>query len=101
MNTEFIKVLKLKEIVQQINPICIKCNKKMKSKGQNQGFQCIKCGNRHSKKTRVETKRKLESKLYLPEISAHRHLTRPHQRIGKNNKIDFSDTESWFCVYRN
>ena len=101
INVEFIEILHLEKIFSISNPLCQDCNKKMKSKGQNQGFQCVRCGNRNSKKTRVEIKRKLEPKLYLPKISAHRHLTRPHQRIGKNNKIDFDDTKSWFCVYRN
>ena len=101
INVEFIEILHLEKIFSFPNPLCQDCNKKMKSKGQNQGFQCVRCGNRNSKKTRVEIKRKLEPKLYLPKISAHRHLTRPHQRIGKKNKIDFDDTKSWFCVYRN
>ena len=101
INVEFIEILRLEKISFFSNPFCVDCNKKMKSKGRNQGFQCVRCGKRRSKQTPVEIKRKLEPKLYLPKISAHRHLTRPHQRIGKNNKIDFSDTESWFCVYRN
>ena len=73
----------------------------MKSKGQNQGFQCVKCGKRKPKKLQVEIKRKLELKLYIPKNSAHRHLTRPQERIGRNNRIDFDDTKSWFCVYGN
>ena len=99
VNVEFIEILHLEKFFSYSNPLCLDCDKKMKSKGQNQGFQCVKCGNRNSRKTCVEIKRKLEPKLYLPKVSAHRHLTRPRQRIGKNNKIDFDDTKSWFCVY--
>ena len=56
----------------------------MKSKGRNQGFECIKCNN-HSKSKDVEPiSRKIKQKLYLPTISSQRHLTRPYQRQGKN-----------------
>ena len=99
VNVEFFKVLHLEKIFSFSNPSCLNCKKRMKSKGKNQGFQCVKCGNKKPKKIQVETKRKLKSKLYIPTNSAHRHLTRPSERIGRNNRIDFDDTQSWFCVY--
>ena len=72
----------------------------MKSKGRNQGFQCIKCGAKNLKKTTMEIPRKIKKQLYIPKISAHRHLTRPLQRTGKTNKtIAFDNSQSWFCVY--
>ena len=50
----------------------------------------------------VEIKRKIKKQLYIPKISAHRHLTRPLQRIGITNKISkFDKSLSWFCVYGN
>jgi tRNA(Ile2)-agmatinylcytidine synthase len=74
----------------------------MKSKGQNQGFQCIRCGKKAIKKTSIEIPRKIKKQLYLPKISAHRHLSRPLQRIGIVNKsTKFDKSLSWFCVYRN
>jgi tRNA(Ile2)-agmatinylcytidine synthase len=74
----------------------------MKSKGQNQGFQCIRCGKKATKKTNIEIPRKIKKQLYLPKISAHRHLSRPLQRIGIVNKSSkFDKSLSWFCVYRN
>jgi tRNA(Ile2)-agmatinylcytidine synthase len=74
----------------------------MKSKGQNQGFQCTRCGNKDSKKIPIEIPRKIKKQLYLPKISAHRHLTRPLQRIGTINKATkFDKSLSWFYVYRN
>ena len=100
INLEFIKIISLKKNLSQTNPICKKCKKKMKSKGRNQGFQCIKCGAKNLKKTSLEIPRQIKKQLYIPKISAHRHLTRPLQRTGKTNKtIAFDNSQSWFCVY--
>jgi tRNA(Ile2)-agmatinylcytidine synthase len=102
INLEFLDVLALEKNVSLSNPNCKKCNKKMKSKGQNQGFQCTRCGKKDSKKIPVEISRKIKKQLYLPKISAHRHLTRPLQRIGTINKATkFDKSLSWFYVYRN
>ena len=102
INLEFIDIIHLEKNLVKSNPICKKCNKKMKSKGQNQGFQCIRCGKKASKKITVEISRKVKKQLYIPNMSAHRHLTRPLQRIGISNKTSkFNKYLSWFCVYRN
>ena len=102
LNIEFIEILTLKKTLQETNPFCTKCNKKMKSKGRNQSFQCIKCGSKHSKKEILEIPRNIEKRLYIPITTAHRHLTRPAQRIGKINKNSkFDESSSWFCVYEN
>ena len=72
----------------------------MKSKGQNQGFQCVRCGKKNPKKMIVEVSRKIKKQLYLPKISAHRHLSRPVQRLGITNKpTKFDASLSWFHVY--
>jgi tRNA(Ile2)-agmatinylcytidine synthase len=69
----------------------------MKSKGKNQGYQCSKCGNTRLTKVKQEIPRQIEKQFYLPVTSAHRHLTRPLQRIGKfNNKIEFNNSKKWF-----
>jgi len=100
INLEFLDVIELERNIELSNPSCKKCNKKMKSKGRNQGFQCIRCGKKSSKKTTIEIPRKIKKQLYLPKISAHRHLTRPLQRIGTINKTTkFDNSLSWFCVY--
>ena len=102
INLEFLDVLTLEKNISISNPNCKKCNKKMKSKGQNQGFQCIRCGKKASKKISTVISRKIKKELYLPKISAHRHLTRPLQRIGIINKATkFDKSLSWFYVYRN
>ena len=102
MNLEFLDILTLEKNFLISNPNCVKCDKKMKSKGQNQGFQCIRCGRKASKKISIEIPRKIKKQFYLPQISAHRHLTRPLQRIETINKdTKFDKSISWFHVYRN
>ncbi|MCV0410944.1 tRNA(Ile)(2)-agmatinylcytidine synthase [Nitrosopumilus sp.] len=102
INLEFIDVIHLEKKLVTSNPLCKKCNKKMKSKGKNQGFQCIRCGKKALSKTSNEVSRKIQKKLYIPKMSAHRHLTRPSQRVGLINKsTKFDESQLWFCVYRN
>ena len=72
----------------------------MKSKGIGQGFQCTKCGKKSASKTILEIPRKIQSKLYIPSVSAHRHLTRPTQRIKKRNKnIQFNNSIPWMHIF--
>ena len=100
VNVEFLDVLELAKNILLTNPTCKKCNKKMKSKGNRQGFECIRCGSKLFSKSNLEIPRKLESKLYLPAVSAHRHLTRPYQRIRKRNRIVPFDTSlPWIHVF--
>ena len=100
LNVEFLDVLQLAKHNLSANPTCRKCNKRMKSKGDKQGFECIKCGNKSASKTTLMLPRKIECKLYLPATSAHRHLTRPYQRLKKRNKnIQFNDSIPWIHVF--
>ena len=100
INLEFIDIISLVKNTTLTNPECTKCHKKMKSKGANQGFQCIRCGKKALKKISTEISRNIKKQLYLPNISAHRHLSRPLQRIGTVNKSSkFDKSISWFCVY--
>ena len=100
VNVEFLDVMELAKDIRVSNPSCKKCSKKMKSKGSKQGFECTKCGNRSYVKSTSEIPRKIQCKLYLPVMSAHRHLTRPYQRIKKRNRQTRFDTLiPWFYVY--
>ena len=97
LNVEFLEILDLKKHVVMVNPICKRCDKHMKSKGKNQGYQCSKCGNTSMIKIRQEIPRQIKKQFYLPVVSAHRHLTRPMQRIGKiNTKMEFNNSKRWF-----
>lgn len=100
INLEFLEVLKLKRNIIMENPLCIKCIKKMKSKGRAQGFECIKCGEQSNSKIKKTIPRKISVGLYLPVVSAHRHLTRPKQRLGVINKDqNFDDSLPWILKY--
>ena len=100
INIEFLDILALEKSISVSNPNCNKCHKKMKSKGNNQSFQCVRCGKRAPKKIFNEVSREIKKQLYLPKMSAHRHLTRPLQRIGTVNSVtDFDESISWFCIY--
>ncbi|MGI0007575.1 MAG: TiaS agmantine-binding domain-containing protein [Nitrosotalea sp.] len=97
LNVEFLEVLDLQKHMIMTNPTCMKCNKHMKSKGKNQGYQCSKCGNTGLTKVRQEIPRQIGTQFYLPVVSAHRHLTRPMQRIGKiNTNMEFHNSKRWF-----
>lgn len=101
INIEYIDVLHLEKSSSVSNPLCKRCNKKMKSKGSNQGFQCVRCNEKASKKIVTSIPRNIKEQLYLPKMTAHRHLTRPLQRIGVCNKpAKFDSSVSWFCVYK-
>jgi len=100
INLEFIDIVSLEKNTTLTNPECKKCHKKMKSKGLNQGFQCVRCGKKASEKISTEISRRIKKQLYLPNLSAHRHLTRPLQRVGTVNKSPkFDKSISWFRVY--
>ncbi|MDE1763205.1 MAG: DUF1743 domain-containing protein [Thaumarchaeota archaeon] len=100
INIEFIEIVKLAEYTIQANPICKKCTKRMKSKGRNQGYKCEKCGKTSGNKVLERIPRKIKEQLYLPVASAHRHLTRPLQRISKfNTKTEFDDSRKWFHTF--
>ena len=99
LNVEFFEVLKLETKSIVSNPLCQKCNKKMKSKGKNQGFECIRCGRTTTKKMTQTIPRNIKNQLYIPQSSAHRHLTRPQQRLHViNKKSNFSNSSKWFHV---
>ena len=95
-NIEFLKPLKLERHTIQKNPPCKKCDKRMKSKGKNQGFQCNKCGRKSRRKITITIPRKISKKMYILSVSAHRHLTKPIQRFNRiNKKIHFSKKIQW------
>jgi len=98
LNIEFLEILQLEKNVVLKNPTCPKCQKNMKSRGRGQGYECKKCVQISQNKILKEIPRELEKELYLPILSAHRHLTRPLQRINRfNTTIKFDNSKKWFC----
>ncbi len=83
LNLEYVLPLELIEKIAYENPKCAKCRVSLSSEGRSQGFQCPKCGalNRAGQKTVIVQSRPIkEGLLYLPDLKAHRHLTKPLQR---------------------
>lgn len=101
LNVEYIRILKLAKQYSAVNPTCSACNKKMKSKGVGQGFECVKCGKKTHQKQEIEISRTLHKKTYIPVVLAHRHLTRPLHRKSNNKKSTFSDKIPWFKTFEN
>lgn len=85
LNVEFLSILSLKAIVLLINPVCKKCEKRMKSEGRRKGFQCERCKSKTFDKCNVTQPRNLIAGMYLPVVRSHRHLTKPIQRFGQEN----------------
>ena len=69
----------------------------MKSKGVNQGFQCNKCGKKSKNKIGITIPRAISKKMYIPSVSAHRHLTKPIQRFDKINQKNHFDEKIQWC----
>jgi tRNA(Ile2)-agmatinylcytidine synthase len=82
INLEKIKVKKLVKKIEKIeNPVCPKCGKHMKSKGFNQGYKCVKCGEKSNKPLFKEVKRTLKFGFYEVPVCARRHLSKPLKRF--------------------
>jgi len=100
LNLEFIQILKLEKKSKLVNPFCKKCKKHMKSKGKNQEFQCVRCKNTSTHKIRQFITRQLKEQIYIPDVSAHRHLTKPIQRMKQKSKSEkFKPNSSWITNF--
>ena len=100
LNLEFIQIIKLKKKFKLINPFCTDCKKHMKSKGKNQGFQCVRCKKTANHKNCQFMTRSIEKKIYIPDVSAHRHLTKPVQRMKQKPKSEkFNPNSSWITNF--
>jgi tRNA(Ile2)-agmatinylcytidine synthase len=81
LNVEYIRVLEVAEKYIYMNPLC-SCGKRLKSEGKNKGYICKHCGYsiRDASKVRVRVHRDIKEGLYLTDVKAHRHLTKPLRR---------------------
>jgi tRNA(Ile2)-agmatinylcytidine synthase len=70
------------------NPTCLICGKHMKSAGRGQGFRCERCSIGSSKlaKRAVRKSRSIRPGIYVPALKAHRHLTKPLSRYGREKE---------------
>jgi len=85
INLEKLEVLGLAARTASQNPLCPKCRKRMKSAGKDQGFRCRQCKSHELQKIHSEIQRDLQPGVYLPPPRAHRHLTKPIVRYGREH----------------
>lgn len=87
LNLEGLEIVNLAPDIRFLNPICPHCMKRMKSAGTRKGFKCAKCGHKdpEGQKFEDQIERKINTGLFLPPLSAQRHLTRPFSRLNMNN----------------
>jgi tRNA(Ile2)-agmatinylcytidine synthase len=90
INLEKIIIHKLAKSLLVRNPSCRRCNKRLKSAGRGKGFKCTRCGLKIQDVEKVVTitERKISPGLYLPSQKAHRHLTKPMIRYGREKTWD-------------
>ncbi len=87
INLEYLVPLHLKRVSVWSNPVCAICGLRMSSEGKGQGFQCRGCGFKTAgvSKTRSFVPRSLlNGRIYLPDMKAQRHLTKPIQRYQEH-----------------
>ena len=88
INLEKINILNLAPKLEQQNPFCSNCGKRLKSMGKNQGFRCEKCGAKYNNLTKQESAvpRALKVGLYVTSTRSQRHLTKPLRRYGQEKQ---------------
>ncbi|MHA2339976.1 MAG: TiaS agmantine-binding domain-containing protein [Candidatus Hodarchaeales archaeon] len=91
INLEKVTIIGLADDIKSLNPLCPACNKRVKSLGRDQGYRCPSCRKRYKKHSLFIEKRLLKREIklnefFLPAISAQRHLTKPKERYGKENR---------------
>ena len=81
-NVLHLELLKVKKsISEQKRPLCVRCNKSMKSMGKNQGLRCKRC-NLTSDRGWVEVKRIPPFQDWVqPPPSSRRHLSKPLEEM--------------------
>ena len=72
-----------------VKPKCPECGGSTESMGRDQGLRCKKCGYRGAElvESKVPVDRDLVCGLYLPDRGAHRHLTKPLDRYGREKTL--------------
>jgi tRNA(Ile2)-agmatinylcytidine synthase len=82
VNLEKLQIIKTVEVLEkEENPVCPKCRKHMKSRGHNQGFQCVICGRSESSARYRRVKRSVAPGWYEVPVCVRRHLSKPLKRM--------------------
>jgi len=83
INLEKLHVVKLQELVDEMNPKCPGCGKSMESAGKDQGYRCRRCSTTAPSKVQRNESRDLNIGWYEVPVCARRHLHRPLNRAKK------------------
>ena len=91
LNIEKLVLHSLSYVSKSKNPKCPECGGSTESMGKDQGLRCKKCGYKGDElvKEEIPVERTLEVGIYLPDRNAHRHLTKPEERYGREKNIEF------------
>jgi tRNA(Ile2)-agmatinylcytidine synthase len=98
LNLEKIKIIDPATDCRYENPRCPRCGKRMESAGRGQGFRCRKCDviDPAARKVPVVIERSLPLGIHIPPPRAHRHLTKPISRYGREkNRSEVHLAEPW------
>jgi len=89
LNIEKLVLHDTASLVSYVKPRCPECGGSTGSMGKDQGLRCKKCGYRGVDLVEepVEQERGIIPGIYLPDKDAHRHLTKPYERYGREKAI--------------
>lgn len=98
LNVEKLEILALQPLIQYHNPSCKQCRKSLTSMGFQKGYRCKKCRMRYpdAKKIAVPIPRTISLGVYLPPLSAQRHLTKPFSRYGREKSTASDEAPELF-----
>lgn len=83
VNLEKLQVLLVVKVMEkEENPVCPQCGKHMKSRGRNQGFQCVVCGRAESAARYRSVPRGVAPGWYEVPVCVRRHLSKPLKRMA-------------------
>lgn len=90
LNIEKLTLHETASLVTYVKSKCPECGGSTGSMGKNQGLRCKKCGYRGADlvEEAVEHERDIIPGVYLPDKGAHRHLTKPYERYGREKAIE-------------
>jgi tRNA(Ile2)-agmatinylcytidine synthase len=86
LNVEYLRLLQLGSESIVRNPTCPSCGRRMSSAGRSQGFRCARCRQWGPAREVMAQERDIILGLYLPPPRAHRHLTKPLHRYGREKR---------------
>ena len=92
LNIEKLVIHETAPEIEYIKPKCPECGGSTGSMGKGQGLRCKKCGYRGEELVleAVEQRRDIVPGIYLPDKGAHRHLTKPFERYGREKVLELS-----------